>query len=66
MTKRRSIRTNVGARIAANRQRVTDAREREEQEAEAIRQLNQSKTEKGQDIVAEMCASVLRVYRVDN
>jgi hypothetical protein len=65
MTKRRSVRANVRARIESNRQRVTNAREQEEREAAAIRELNQSKPER-QDIVAEMCASVLRVYRVDN
>jgi hypothetical protein len=40
---RRSIQNSVRQRVAANRQRVQKAREREEREAEVIRLLNQKK-----------------------
>ncbi len=41
---RRGIRTNVLKRVVANRQRIEEAREREEREAAAIRALNQKRT----------------------
>jgi len=41
---RKNIRQNVTARIADNRRRLEAAREREEREREAIRQLNQKRT----------------------
>jgi hypothetical protein len=40
---RRSIQNNVRQRVAANRARIVEAREREEREAEMIRLLNQKK-----------------------
>jgi hypothetical protein len=45
---RRSIQNNVRQRIAANRQRIEEARQREEREREAIRLLNQQQTKKEQ------------------
>jgi len=41
---RRGIKTNVVRRIAANRQRVDEAQQREEREAAAIKLLNQKRT----------------------
>jgi hypothetical protein len=38
---KRGIRTNVRQRVAANRQRLEEAREREERDREALRLLNQ-------------------------
>jgi hypothetical protein len=37
---RKNIRTNVQQRIAANRQRMEEAREREERERELLQKLN--------------------------
>lgn len=63
---RRSVRNNVLKRVAANRQRAEDAQQRDEREAAAIRSLNKKVSEQtGEDVVAEMCASVIRVQRID-
>ena len=62
---RRGIRTNILKRVNANRQRIDEAREREEREAVAICALKKSKPEDNADVVAEMCASVIRVQRID-
>ncbi len=61
---KRSVKGNVYRRITTNRKRINEALERDEREAEAIRLLNQSEPEEKTDVVAEMCASVIRVQRV--
>jgi len=38
---KRSVKGNVWRRIAGNRQRIEEARDREEREAAALRELNQ-------------------------
>ncbi len=60
---KRSVKGNVYRRITTNRKRINEALERDEREAEAIRLLNQSEPEEKTDVVAEMCASVIRVQR---
>lgn len=42
---KRGIRGNVIKRMNANRQKLTNVKEREEREAEAIRMLNQKQKE---------------------
>ncbi len=41
---KRSVKGNVYRRIAGNRQRIEEARQREEREREAIKLLNQKRT----------------------
>ncbi len=41
---RRGIKANVHRRVTANKQRIEEAREREEREREALRLLNQKRT----------------------
>jgi len=45
MSSRRGIKFQIAKRITANRQRVEDAREREEREAEVLRELNRKTKE---------------------
>jgi hypothetical protein len=41
---RRGVRKNVLNRVQTNRQRIEEAREREEREREAVKLLNQKRT----------------------
>ena len=62
---RRGIKTNVWRRVNANKKRAADVMEQEERDREAIRALNKKSNEQaGEDVVAQMCASVIRVQRV--
>ena len=61
---KRSIKGNVHRRIATNRRRIAQAHEHDEREAEAIRALKKSESEQKTDVVADMCASVIRVQRI--
>jgi hypothetical protein len=40
-----NVRTNIQQRVDANKRRIEEAREREEREAAAIRELNQEQAE---------------------
>ncbi len=59
---RRGIKSNVLKRVKANRQKNADVQEHEEREREALRLLN--KQANATDVVADMCASVIRVQRI--
>jgi hypothetical protein len=47
---KRSIKNSVEQRITANQQRVEEAREREEREREALRELNRKSTQTTKEI----------------
>jgi hypothetical protein len=71
---RKNLKTNVLNRVAANRRRVEEARQREEREAEAIRKLTAKSDHsvfimeqvqpEPDDIVGQCVASILRVTKL--